>query len=230
MAIAYEPVPNPPPAVVALIDRLGGAGEQPFSMVRLSQTGTMRDPPGRRWMRFSADQRILLTECCFTWHAHAGPLGSLSIVDALDHDTVRLSVDAFGLIPLVRSPKSPALVRGELMRYLAELAYAPDAMRLNRHLIWSVNEDGQLTVAAAVQDIRAEVTLSLDDHGRIDAIRANRPRLEGGTFVERAWRGRFSDYRRYRGRWLPFAAEVGWVLHGVEQTAWRGKLLEWEIS
>lgn len=230
MAIAYEPVHNPPLAVVELIERLGGAGEQPLSMVRLRQTGTMRDPPKRRWMRFSAHQRISLAECSFTWHADAGVLGSLSIVDALDHDTARLSVDAFGRIPLVRLPNSPALIQGELMRYLAELAYAPDAMRLNRHLIWSVNDDGLLTVAAAVQDIRAEITMSLDDHGRIGAIRADRPRLERGTFVERPWRGRFSDYRRYRGRWLPFAAEVGWVLQGVEQTAWRGKLVEWEIS
>jgi len=42
--------------------------------------------------------------------------------------------------------------------------------------------------------------------------------------------GRFFDYRRHQGRWLPFAGEVGWVLEGQPFTAWGGEILSWAIA
>jgi hypothetical protein len=45
-------------------------------------------------------------------------------------------VRALGLIPIVRAERTPALQRGQLMRYLAELAWAPDAILHNTELRW----------------------------------------------------------------------------------------------
>ena len=47
-----------------------------------------------------------------------------------------MDVLALGFIPLVRAQHTTALQRGELMRYLAELAWAPDAILHNPHLRW----------------------------------------------------------------------------------------------
>jgi hypothetical protein len=44
------------------------------------------------------------------------------------------------------------------------------------------------------------------------------------------WRGRFSDYRRHFGRWLPFAGEVGWEIDGKEIVYWQGKIADWGLS
>jgi len=41
---------------------------------------------------------------------------------------------ALGVIPVARAERSSALMRGELMRYLAELAWAPDAFLFNTTL------------------------------------------------------------------------------------------------
>ena len=50
------------------------------------------------------------------------------VCDALNDGIGRLEVTALGFIPLVRTVSTSALVRGEPMRYLAEFAWAPDAI------------------------------------------------------------------------------------------------------
>jgi len=117
------------------------------------------------------------------------------------------------------------------MRYLAELAWAPDAILANPALVWTVIDGRTLRVSAGRDDARGEVELRLDENGRIASISAkDRPRKEGAGFVERPWAGRFCDYRRHLGRWLPFAGEVGWVLDGQAVVAWRGTIQSWTIA
>ena len=48
----------------------------------------------------------------------------ISVCDALTEGGGKLDVFALGLIPMVCAHRTAALVRGELMRYLAELAVA----------------------------------------------------------------------------------------------------------
>ena len=43
----------------------------------------------------------------------------------------RFDIVALGFIPIARAKHTPALVRGELMRYLAEIPWAPDAILCN---------------------------------------------------------------------------------------------------
>jgi hypothetical protein len=117
------------------------------------------------------------------------------------------------------------------MRYLAELAWAPDAILGNPLLAWTVVGERMLRVSAGHGQARGEVELQIDESGRIAGVLAkDRPRKEASGFVERPWRGRFFDYRQRQGRWLPFAGEVGWVLEGQTFTAWEGTLLSWSSS
>ena len=54
------------------------------------------------------------------------------------------------------------------------------------------------------------------------------PAKERAGFVERPWQGQFSDCRQVRGRCIPFAGEVGWVLGGKAFVTWRGALVSWK--
>ena len=58
----------------------------------------------------------------------------ISARDALRDREARFDVLALGVIPIARAEHSSALMRGELMRYLAELAWAPDAILVNTAL------------------------------------------------------------------------------------------------
>ena len=200
----------------------------------LTQRGTMRDRPEDRDIRFSARQTIDLHRPAFEWRASAGPFGCISVLDALNNKEARLEVRAFHLLRIAGVKGGAALAKGNIMRYLAELAWAPDAILCNHSLVWTVIDARTLRVGARQPQIQAqaqgEVELQLDDDGRIAGIVAqDRPRKERAGFVERPWRGRFHDYRQHHGRWLPFAGEVGWVLDGEAFMAWRGTILNWDL-
>jgi hypothetical protein len=152
-------------------------------------------------------------------------LGMVSVCDALKDGEGRLDVLALGILLISRAGHSSALMRGELMRYLAELAWAPDAILLNTELRWREDGPDKLAVSAGSCETTAEVALSLDSQGRIvGAFAPDRPRSAKAPYLPAPWRGRFSDYRRHKDMWLPFAGEVGWEIDGVEEIYWQDRM------
>jgi hypothetical protein len=197
--------------------------------VRLTQSGRMRQIGDTRWMAFRAKQTISTLRCTFDWRARAGPAGLITARDALTEEGGRFDVRALGIIPLVRADRTPALQRGQLMRYLAELPWAPDAILLNAELRWREDGPDKLAVSAGSGETAAEVVLSLDSQGRIaGAFAPDRPRSAKAPFLPTPWRGRFTDYRRHNDMWIPFAGEVGWQIDGKEDLYWQGRIEHWE--
>ncbi|BBK31252.1 hypothetical protein EDC65_1313 [Stella humosa] len=222
-----------PAAVRDLGMRLGvppGGSEE--AIVTLTQAGHMKRQLGSpSWMAFTARQTIAPTTCAFEWRARFGPLGSISVCDALADGQARLDVMALGFIPLARTAPTAALLRGERMRYLAELAWAPDAILANADLRWRGDGPDRLVVRTGDGPAAAEITMTLDGDGRIaSTFAADRPRAAVEPTLPTPWRGRFSDYRLHLGRWLPFAGEVAWVIDGREEVYWRGALTSWSMA
>ena len=152
-----------PPAVYELGLRLGASPEMNRTNVKLKQTGRLKQKVGASsWMSFTATQTISTRECAFDWRARAGPFGMVSARDALKDGDGRFDVMALGVILIARAEHSPALMRGELMRYLAELAWAPDAILLNTGLRWREDGPGKLAVSAGSGETAVEVMLGLD--------------------------------------------------------------------
>lgn len=221
-----------PAAVYDLALRLGASPGTTRKTVKLEQTGRMKSRlEATSWLAFTATQAISTCECAFDWRARAGPFGMVSVCDALEDGEARLRVMALGIIPIARAKNSPALMRGELMRYLAELAWAPDAILCNSALRWREEGPDGLAVSAGVGEEAAEVLLSLDSDGRIaGAFAPDRPRAATAPFLPTPWRGRFSDYRHHDRTWLPFAGEVAWEIDGKKTVYWQGRIESWEAS
>jgi len=221
-----------PAAVYDLAVRLGVQPDDSRSTVKLTQAGRMRRSlETESWMDFTATQTISTRACEFDWQAQAGPLGLVSARDALENGEGRFDITALGFIPIARAEHSAALKRGELMRYLAELAWAPHAILLNTSLRWRVDGPDSLAVSAGAAETASEVLLSLDSDGRIaGAFAADRPRSAKAPFLPTPWRGRFSDYRHQNGCWIPFAGEVAWVIARKEGVYWQGNIVDWYVS
>ena len=217
-----------PSAVRDLAMRLGAASS-PARYATLTQTGRMKRALGAEtWMTFRAVQAISAQSCDFAWRARFGPLGLVHVCDALQDGVGRLDVTALGIVPIARIARTPALARGELMRYLAELAWVPDALLANRSLRWRVESPNCFVVAAGEEAAAAEVTLTLDSEGRIATTFApDRPQSPIDPILPTPWRGRLWDYRRHLGRWIPFAGEVAWEIGGKEEVYWQGQLKSW---
>jgi hypothetical protein len=215
--------------VYDLATRLGAQAAQGDAFVSIVQHGRMKRALGTdTWMSFTARQSIDLQACNFAWRARFATLGLVGVRDALQDGVGRLDVTALGFIPLIRTPRTTALVRGELMRYLAELAWAPDAILQNPALRWREASAGSLMVAAGEGETEAEILLGLDDAGRIATAYAHdRPRSAIDPILPTPWRGRFGNYRLHRGRWVPFSGEVAWVIDGREEIYFQGKIESW---
>ena len=221
-----------PAAVYELAMRLGVKTEDDRSSVRLTQTGRMkRNLEVESWMAFTATQAISTRDCEFEWRAKAGPFGLVSARDALTNGEGRFDIVALGFIPIARAAHTPALVRGELMRYLAEIAWAPHAILGNAALRWREDGPDTLSVSAGSGETASEVMLSLDHDGRIaGSFAPDRPRSTTGPPLPTPWRGRFSDYHCLDNIWLPFAGEVAWEIDGKEALYWQGRIEQWEAS
>lgn len=221
-----------PVAVRDLAARLSATPGPPHSIVTLTQAGRMkRELNSKSWMSFRATQTIATDACGFAWNARFGPLGIVAVSDILDGGVGRLAVRALGVIPIASLAPSPELTRGELMRYLGEIAFAPDIILANPALRWQADGPDRLVVAAGSGAIAAEVTLALDNDGRIGSFFSPvRPRSTGETFVATPWSGRFSDYRQHLGRWLPFAADVAWDIDGIRNVYLEARIESWATT
>lgn len=221
-----------PHAVSELALRLGADPACAFNAVGFAQSGKMRlSLKSRLWLPFSARQTMSVRSCAFAWNARFMPLGYLAVTDALEQGVGRLDVTAFGFMPLVRTKASAALTRGELIRYLAELPLLPDAMLHNHNLVWREVDASTLAVTAGAGDTFCEVAFSLGPDQRIiSAFCADRSASAAPPFKPMPWRGEFADYRQQQGRWIPSAAQVGWVIDGKECVYWRGRIEHWGIT
>lgn len=223
-----SPVPD---GVLALARRLGVRTDSHPTSVHFTQEGRMRRDERASWMKLRARQTTSVDDCGFLWSAHTGPAGLVHVHDSLAEGIGALSVRAFGVLPIASSPTSAALTRGELIRYMAELAWAPDAIVRNRLLQWSIDAPDQFTVTANLGLTTGSVTFTLDSAGRIaSAYAPDRPRAVGGRFVQTPWRGRFGDYRHHEGYWLPFQGEAAWIVDGTDVVCWEGTLQTWRTS
>lgn len=219
-----------PSAVYALAMRLGVNPKQQRSNVRLTQTGRLKRKLGvETWTAFTATQTISTRDCRFDWYAKAGPFGLISAHDALQNGEAQFDIMALGFIPIARAEHSSALIRGELMRYLAEIAWAPDAILCNTGLRWREETPDSLAVSAGTGERAAEVVLGLDSDGRIaSAFALDRPRSATAPILPTPWFGRFFDYRLHGAIWLPFSGEVAWQINAKREAYWQGQIEGWE--
>jgi hypothetical protein len=191
--------------------------------VWLRQSGEMRANLGDLWRPFTAEQVISIYEPGFVWLARmqAAPLLSARILDCYVDGAGLLEARLFGSLRLARAA-GPQAAKGELMRYLAELAWAPHAMLHNPQLSWREIDATTVEVSAESPAGPARVRL-IFENGDITRVEADdRPRAIGRRTVPTRWQGRCCDYREVHGCRIPSWAVVSWFLEDGPFEYWRG--------
>lgn len=222
------PKPELPGVVQSFARRATSSGAVP-STIRLCQHAEMRANPGDAWQRHTAEQVISVYDPGFVWLARVqlAPFLSASILDAFVDGEGLLEVRLLGSLRLARN-SGPQVSRGELMRYVAELPWAPHAMLHNPHLRWRELDGGTVEVSSDSIGGSARVRLVFEggDVARIEAD--DRPRAVGRGTVPTGWRGCFFDYHEMGGCRIPARAEVSWLLDEGPFTCWRGNVTAYE--
>jgi hypothetical protein len=118
---------------------------------------------------------------------------------------------------------------GEAMRYLAELAWAPQGVAANRQLEWREVDERTVEVECVVGEAKVSVRWEFNAEG--DPIRASgvRPFPAGKSFVPTPWGGDFSDYRDFAGTRVPSFGEAWWELEDGRFVYWRGRVTALEL-
>lgn len=217
-----------PPEVLVLARRLGALSNQRPERVCFAQAGKLRTNEKADWMEFTATQWMDCTKVAFAWNAKTGPLKLLRVEDALYDSAAKGQVSFAGLLPLAKATTSDVLIKSQLMRYLAELPWCPDAILSNRDLRWSVQSTDRVEVAASQNDVTGSVEFELDGQGLPARVTGIRPREENGAFAEREWIGHFGDYCDVGGALIAHSARVGWVLEDGYCEVWRGSVTDWQ--
>jgi hypothetical protein len=204
------------------------AGGRVPATVRVQQTGEMRQRPGGRAMSFRATEDFAVSRVAFSWRANfrlVGPL-TLTVVDEFADGIGQVRLSLLG-IPL-RSMKGPETNVGEAMRYLSELAWAPQAIAANRELAWREVDERTVEVASQ-RGPTAVVEWEFDGAGDIARATGTRPFPVGKTFVPTPWGGDFSDYRSFNGTRIPTLGQAWWELPEGRFVYWRGRIHALEL-
>jgi hypothetical protein len=188
--------------------------------------------PGGRWLPFTAVEEFAVEEVAFSWRARfpIAPLVWLRVVDRYVAGEGLLEARLWGLLQVMRARGQEAS-EGEVLRYLAELPWVPQAMLANRQLEWHELDAQAVEVTTRVGSARVTVRLEFDAAGDIVGTWCDeRPYLEGKASVPRPWAGRFSDHAVVGGIRIPTRGEVRWELPDGPFTYWRGTITSIELG
>jgi len=166
----------------------------------------------------------------FRWQARLR-LARFAWVDAedrLDAEGGYGGARLFGLIP-VGSARGPEVTRLQLVRYLAELAFAPLVASRARGLVWSADGDDAFTLAAPGIDADAIVRVTVDEAGDVgSAISPDRPRPNGRTgYLHEPYRLEFARHERVSsGERIPLRASGTFETADGDWPYWRFEVLD----
>ena len=214
-----------PPLIRAFAERNGGHRDGSSAM-RMTQDVEMRMKPGARPFPLTATQDSGTSVPGFVWDARGrwSMIVPLRVVDAYVAGAGRLEVRIAGAIPVARA-SGPSTDRGEALRFLAELAWNPDAILTASGLEWRQIDATTVEVSLRMAGGVVRVNQLFDAAGDIVGIVSeDRPYTVGGKDVPTRWIGRFWDYRHEGAYRWPHRGEVAWVLPEGEFVYWRGEI------
>lgn len=187
----------------------------------IEQEGEMRMSEDGGWMPFTAEQWFETTRVAFCWHARVkmAPLVTAVVEDAYEEGHGRLDAKVWGVVPVARA-RGLDIDRGEVQRYLAELAWNPWAITRNHELRFAEGVDGPVRVWC--RDPGTHVDLRFDDDGNIAGTFTRTRKRDGGEPCP--WEGVYADHADVGGLRIPTRAEVTWHLPSGPFTYWRGRV------
>ena len=200
--------------------------------VRLLHAGEFdMSASGTRWRPFESRQWIAAARPGFVWSARiaAWPGLPVRVVDSYVGGVGALSASLWGVVPLVRAGGTPALARGELMRWLAEAVYVPWALAVCPGLAWHECDDHHADAHLSDGETTVALRFAFGADDLVTTVSAEaRPRMLGRAVVETPWEGHWSDYRRFGGVLVPTRGDVQWRIDGQARPYWRASVVELE--
>jgi hypothetical protein len=205
-------------------------GKAPIRTVRLKQRGSMRIQPGQKWLPMVAEQYFTTAPPAFLWHTtiRPFPLVSISATDRFADDHGTMQIKLWSAIPLGNA-RGPEMDRGELQRYLLEMAWFPTAW-LSPAIEWQAIDANSVKATIRHQGVTASGVLHVNAQGQLTRLSADRYREEHGHYRLDPWTAQSSENEDVEGIRIPTRSEVTWHLASGDFTWFRFKISEIEYN
>ncbi len=119
----------------------------------------------------------------------------------------------FGIIPVVTA-SGPDITRSAVGRLAAESVWLPSVF-LADDVAWTALDASTVEVGLRLQGHPAELTLTVDDDGRLEAITLKRwGNPDGGEFRLMDFGGMVEEEGTFGGYTIPTRLRVGWGFRG----------------
>ena len=195
---------------------------------RLHVRGSICRAPGGRWMDWEGDQSFEIDGLGFRWQARLRlGLAWVNAEDRLDSNGGYGGARLLGILP-VGSARGREVTRSQLVRNLAELAFAPLAASRARGLVWLADGEDAFTLAAPEIDADAIVRVTVDDAGDVRSARSpDRPRDHGRAgYLHELFRLEFDRHERLSsGERIPLRASGTFETADGDWPYWRMEVI-----
>jgi len=209
-------------------------GQRIVAGVAVEQTGEFNQSETTpAWKPFTAMQRVVTRRPGYFWDARIRMLPGvpMHVRDAYVAGEGLLQAAVFGLFSVANLRDSGELAKGELMRYLAEMAWYPTALLPSQGVRWDAVDDQSARAALNDGAISVSLLFHFNAAGLIDSFRADaRGRTAGAKAVALPWQGRFWNYAARNGMQVPLEGEVAWIHPDGAKPYWRGQITKLEYE
>lgn len=198
--------------------------------VSFEQEGLFRMDPAEKMKGFSAQQIVSLVSPIFSWQAKVIARGlPVSVCDRLIAGKGEMQARLLGIFGVAKS-SGPGLLRGELLRYLAEIPWYPAAILRQKQIQWRQIEDSTLQAVIHYADVKATMEYRFDD-GLIRSIYTpDRERTVGSQSIPTPWLGEFDHYEKQSGMLVPSSGQISWILSTGKFTYFSGKIRDYRLG
>ncbi|MEC5218452.1 hypothetical protein RCH09_003423 [Actimicrobium sp. GrIS 1.19] len=209
-------------------------GQPLIAAASIALAGTFNlSASGARWKPFTSTQRVITQRPGFLWDAHIAMLPGLTVrvVDSYIAGEGLLHASLLGLFTLAEVQGGGEIARGELMRFLAEMAWYPTALLPSQGVRWEPVDERSAKATLVDGPLALTLLFRFGDDGLIDSFRAEmRGAMVGKEIVMTPWEGSWSDYQRRDGMLVPLSGEVAWMRPEGRRPYFRGTVTSLEYA
>ncbi|MDM0113713.1 hypothetical protein QTI66_16255 [Variovorax sp. J22R133] len=190
-------------------------GQPIISAVTVEVAGTFNLSATReQWRPFTSRQRVVTHRPGFLWDARVSVLPGLTVrvYDGYLGGEGQLRAAVLGLFTVADLHGGGEIARGELMRFLAEMAWYPTALLPSQGVRWDALDDRSAYATIADGPLTLTLRFRFDDDSLIDSVRAEaRGAMVGKKMIMIPWEGRWSNYQVRDGMRVPITGEAAWL-------------------
>jgi hypothetical protein len=188
------------------------------TFVYIKQEGMLRTTPDGAWMPFNAEQTFTIDPPGFVWSANIHTNFSMDIVgrDQYQNGKGHMLIKAASILPVANS-SGPEIDEGTMIRYMAEMAWFPQAA-LSNYVHWEEIDSAHTKLTMNYKGISASGIYTFNTEGMPIAFEAQRFREDKGKFTKDLWSIMNTGYKKFNGVPIGYSSEVTWKLKAGDFT------------